>query len=111
MTKCAITCAEPSCSEKIFYDSKTDATVPIYCTRHRTKFGRHAEVRNIGPSGKFSPLIPKPEVVVILRCASCKSRVEVPQSEWLKYNIQPECSCGKGVLLYHKDKHEPEDYP
>jgi hypothetical protein len=112
MTKCAITCAYPGCTEKIFYDTKEDKVVPIYCSRHRTKFGRHADTRQVYEgNGKFKPLVEKPPVIVILRCPSCKARVEMPQSQWLKAEKQTECVCGKNRLIYHKDKHDPEDYP
>ena len=47
MTRCSITCMDPGCNEKIFYDTDDDIEVNIYCEKHRTKEGRHAAMRKV----------------------------------------------------------------
>ena len=62
MTRCSITCAEPGCTNKIYYtvadkkecisfcmpnDKESDEEVPLYCERHRTEEGRHSAVRTL----------------------------------------------------------------
>lgn len=49
MTRCSITCAEPGCLNKIFYDTATDDEVPLYCYKHATEEGRHSAVRELKP--------------------------------------------------------------
>ena len=47
MTRCAITCMEPGCINKIHYDTETDLSVYLYCPCHRSEEGRHAAVRSL----------------------------------------------------------------
>jgi len=49
MTRCAITCAEPGCNEKIFYET-VDTEVHLYCWKHRSVDGRHSAVRQLKPA-------------------------------------------------------------
>lgn len=56
MTRCSITCAEPGCSCKIYYDTEEDIEVPLYCCTHRTEEGRHSQVREI-VEGKIGRIV------------------------------------------------------
>ena len=47
MTRCSITCLEPGCSAKIFYETETDTEVSLYCEKHRTEDGRHSQTRTL----------------------------------------------------------------
>jgi len=46
MTNYSITCAEPGCTNQIWYTSE-DTEIPIYCTNHRTCEGRHAAKKQL----------------------------------------------------------------
>ncbi len=48
MTRCVITCMQPGCKNQIFYDPEQDGFVHLYCETHRTKFGRHSQIRVLG---------------------------------------------------------------
>ena len=52
MTRCSITCMEPGCTNRIYYDNYTDIEAPLYCEKHRTEEGRHAATKKIGKSRK-----------------------------------------------------------
>jgi hypothetical protein len=113
MTKCCITCMEPGCNERIYYETTEHSVVHLYCHVHRTKYGRHAQVRLVGEitggSERHSTPL-KPEPIVVLRCPICKVRREVLQTNWI-HRPNPACLCGKAYMIYHKDKEESEDFP
>lgn len=98
-----ITCQEPYCFEQIKYTDK-DTTVPLYCKKHRTKEGRHSQVKILQ-----KPTDPKPKPkMVIMRCSvkSCGKREKMLWGDlWDKDKI-PLC-CGK-PMLYHRDAKEGE---
>jgi len=52
MTRCSITCMEPGCLNKIYYetDKRSDdytGETPLYCEQHRTEEGRHSATRKL----------------------------------------------------------------
>jgi hypothetical protein len=98
MSKAVITCMETGCQNKIYYDPKLDDEVPLYCERHRTYSGRHADVRNLR-----KPVQPEPESPhVIMLCPSmkCHKRKEILKEQWMK-GEPVHCECGR-KMMYHK---------
>jgi hypothetical protein len=75
----SITCCESGCVEKIHY-KETDASVPLYCWKHRSRYGRHGAVRWLGEND-IRDHRPTKE--------TCKSRVET------KYGIECGAITGK----------------
>ena len=104
MTRCAITCSEYGCDNKIFYED-TDATVRLYCSTHRTGEGRHSAVREL-----VKPKIlntSEPEKIVEYVCANkkCNNRKQITFSEHMKGlagNKQVCEKCGRWII-YRKD--------
>jgi len=101
MTRCVITCCEPGCSNPIHYDSEDDE-VPLYCSRHRTDYGRHSETRDLHPPVKPEPKPPN----AIYRCTStkCHKRKLVSKADWIE-GVPVICECGKR-MIYHKMENE-----
>ena len=102
MSRCVITCASPGCSNQIQYDSN-DFCVHLYCPTHRSKFGRHAAVRNLQkeiPDEAPPEVIVAPDVIVVMRCPRCKLRREVSEKVWKK-DAPIVCECGKS-MVYHR---------
>jgi len=106
MTRCAITCSEYGCNNKIFYED-TDTEVPLYCSVHRTSEGRHAAIRDLcSPAFALStqqPIIPKEKTVEYV-CSNkkCNTRKPIPE---IKHMLGKKilCSeCGR-QMIYRKD--------
>jgi hypothetical protein len=52
MTRCSITCMEPGCQNKIYYQSNPNHEeymdeIPLYCNCHATEEGRHSAKRKL----------------------------------------------------------------
>jgi hypothetical protein len=89
------------CITPIHYDSE-DLEVPLYCTRHRTESGRHAQVRILKQPDK--PISPTPTVILLCPSRKCHKRKDIPQEQW-KLGEPVLCSCGR-KMLYHKMSNE-----
>ena len=95
---CTITCLEVGCNTKIKY-SPEDEEVPLYCSKHRTVEGKHAETRKLKrPEPKVQP----PPMAVFV-CRKCKQRKNIGWGEYMAGEV-PEC-CGK-KMVYHKEVKE-----
>lgn len=107
MTKCAITCQEPGCTNRIFYDDETDTEVPLYCNTHRSSEGRHSATKQIGTRSNIIEKTTKsgPSQSVIMICPKCKRRKLIPTSLWKQNPLGISCpntDC-KTRMNYHKD--------
>ncbi len=102
MSRCVIGCMEPGCNNQIQYDSN-DFCVHLYCPTHRSKFGRHAAVRNLQKETlvEIPPeVVITPDVIIVMRCPRCKLRREVSEKIWKK-DAPIVCECGKS-MVYHR---------
>lgn len=101
MTRCSITCMDPGCHTRIFYDTEMDIEVPLYCERHRTESGRHSQVRSLVKEVK-----PEPVKMIELVCCrrKCRNKQVVSVSNWMSPTFQvPACKVCGSKMVFHKE--------
>jgi hypothetical protein len=103
MTRCAITCSEYGCDNKIFYKD-TDTQVRLYCSTHRTKEGRHSAVRELNktiPEEDKEESKPK-NVLYVCSNKKCNHREEISNEIYMSGKHIP-CRICKRQMIYRTD--------
>jgi hypothetical protein len=97
MTRCSITCMDPGCHTRIFYDSEMDTEVPLYCERHRTESGRHSQVRSL-----VKEVEPEPVKMIELICCrrKCRNKQIISVSNWMS---PTSCKACGSKMVFHKE--------
>jgi len=100
MTRCAITCSEYGCDNKIFYED-TDDEVHLYCITHRTREGRHSAVRELNKTIPEEESKPK-KVLYVCSNKKCNHREEISNETYMS-GESVFCRICKRQMIYRKD--------
>jgi hypothetical protein len=100
-TRSVITCAESGCMNHIIYNPQEDSEVPLYCEKHRTKYGRHSATRSLKKPSTYCA-VPVPKVVLKCHNKSCGATRCVDKEIWIS-GVPFFClKCASG-MSYHND--------